>query len=391
MTTDQTQAVYAAEDLWGNTEPQAQIRFGDWHEIQPFYVKLAERFRDTGTLIYPPTVAPRKGSLKAHYDPDLATVHIPPYDRGGSWALNTATSLHEFAHHLEPTDGHGPKFRAAMVRCLQLLGWDHARLESCYEEVGLTANAQAEGVSDKVAKLLTHAEKAGTDEEQKVYLEKAQSLAAEHSINMALVRKRAADKNGERDRPTTGKLFDLTALKNVTHRNLAVELGCAIGRAHGVESTIRGKSSYLTFYGFPEDIHLTELMVTRVTPMMFEASDAYLKSPEHKASGVAGVSARITFCQYYAMEIGSRLKEAVQQTQQRVDEVLALGDGSMSTEIALKEKALEVKDYVAHEWKRQGVRGSWSGSSTRSWSGSAATAGAESAKRANLFGRKELS
>src|SRR4029078_3009855 len=81
--TDQAQAVYAAEDLWKSREPQAQIRFGDWHEVQPFYATLARRFRDAGDQVYPPTVRPRKGALQAHYDPTLASVFIPPYDRGG--------------------------------------------------------------------------------------------------------------------------------------------------------------------------------------------------------------------------------------------------------------------------------------------------------------------
>jgi hypothetical protein len=185
-------------------------------------------------------------------------------------------------------------------------------------------------------------------------------------------------------------MFPLTALPSVTYRNLAVELGSAICRAHGAECTIRGKSTYMTFYGFPEDVHLTELMLARVAPMMFEESDDYLKSPEHRHSGAAATSARITFCKNFAWEVGRRLAEAVKQTERAMQETLAITDGTVSTELVMREKALEVRDYVAYEFRRQGVKGSWRGSNTSAWSGNAADAGRESAQRANLYGRREL-
>lgn len=390
---DQTTAVYAAEDLWSKREANAQIRFGDWHEVQPFYVNLAAAFRAADHHVYPPTVRPRKGALAAHYDAATSTVFMPPYDRGGVWALSTATAIHEFAHHIAEAGGHGPEFRAAMVLCLEVMGWNAELLVECYAEVGLTTDARADGITDKVGKLLTHAEKAGTPEEQKTYIEKAESLAAEHSINLALLRKRQADANdpeGVRDKPTTGSLYSLMALPSTTYRNLAVHLSASVCDAHGVKSVIRGKSNYITFFGFPEDITLTELMMTRVTPMMFEAADEYLKSPEHKMTGVASVSARITFCKNFAYEVGNRLKEAVAQTETRMQETLAITDGSTSTEIALREKQVEVADYAAYEFKRMGVRGSWKGSNTSNWSGTAAMAGKSAAQSADLFGRKEL-
>jgi hypothetical protein len=395
MTTDQAQACYAAEDLWEKSEPYARVKFGDWHEVQPFYATLAKRFRDADEDVYPPTVRPRSGALKAHYDAATSSVYIPPYAKGGSWALNTGTAIHEFAHHLDPGAGHGPGFRQAMLDCLEVLGWDSDLLHQCYAKVGLTTSDKADGITDKVGKLLTHADKAGTDEERRTYLEKAEGLAAEHSINLALIRKKQADAedNGERDRPITGGLFSLAALPNVTYRNLAVELSSHICRAHGARNVIRGKSMFLTFYGFPEDVHLTELMINRVTPMMFEEADRYLKTPEHRRSGVASVSARITFCQYFAAEVGTRLRAAVKQAERETVETLALTDGSAaaSTEIALREKAVEVRDYADYEFKRIGVRGSWKGSNTSNWSGGAANAGTSAAQSANLYGRRELS
>jgi Protein of unknown function (DUF2786) len=394
VTTDQAQAVYAAEDLWENREPQARVKFGDWYQIWPFYYILAERFKeaDMGD-ISPPKVKPRKGALQAHYDAGTRTVHIPPYDQGGVWALKTSTAIHEFAHHLSPGAGHGPAFRQAMLDCLTAMGWDADLLADCYAKAGLTMSEKGDSITDKVSTLITHAEGKGrTAEERKTFLEKAERLAAQHSIDLALLRKKQADADGHRndERPITSELFSLTALGSVTYRNLAVELGSAIARAHGAHCSIRGKSSYMTFYGFAEDVHLTELMINRVTPMMFEEADAYLKTPEHKGSGVASISARITFCQNFAYEIHRRLHAAVKQTEKAVDETLAIGDGTVSTELVLREKAIEVADYVAYEFKRQGVKGSWKGSNTSNYSLGAADAGQTAGRNANLYGRKEL-
>ena len=396
MKTDVAQAVYAAEDLWEAKEFLARVRFGNWNEIWPFYYKISQRFQESGRQVHPPAVKPRKGALKAHYDTALQSVFIPPYEIGGSWALTTATAIHEFAHHLSPGAGHGAEFRVAMVDCLDVLGWDSELLVRCYEEVGLTTSDKADGITDKVNKLLLHADKAGTDEERRTYLEKAESMATEYSINLALVRKRQADKedDGNRDRPMTGKLYSLLALPNVTYRNLAVELGTQIAYAHGARCTIRGKSSYMMFYGFPEDIHLTELLITRITPMMFEESDRYLKSPQHKLSGVHATSARITFCKSFASEIGRRLQEAVARvTGERIAAEAATyveGESTVTgTELALQGKELEVANYVAHEFKRMGVKGGWSGSKSQ-WSSEASSAGRTSARRVNIYGRREL-
>jgi hypothetical protein len=393
---DQTEAVYAAEDLWAKNDPQARIKFGDWHEVQPFYVKMAAAFRENGEQVYPPTVRPRKGALKAHYDRTMSSVFMPPYDKGGSWALHTGTAIHEFAHHVAEVGGHGPEFRAAMVQCLQMIGWDETILEQCYRDVGLTLSEEDQGILSRVSKVYAQAEAPGrTVEEQKVFLEKAQRMAAEHSIDLALMRKREADKTGvHENRPTKGGMFSLTGLPNVTYRNLAVDLSTAICHAHGCRSTIRGKSQWVTFYGFPEDITLTELMVTRVTPMMFEACDEYLKTAEHKATGVSATSARITFCKNFAWEINDRLREAVKQT---VKKAVAIErgegtepEGSTSTEIALRDKEIELADFIKYTFRKEGVRGSWKGSNTSNWNGTAANAGRTAGQQANLFGRKQL-
>lgn len=397
---DQAQAVYAAEDLWSRRSPGRLHKFGNWNEVWPFYFKLAEACRKAGIDVSAPAVKARKGALKAHYDPTQKAVFLPPYESGGVWALNTYVAIHEFAHHVTPGQGHGPAYRKAMLDCLNALGWDECAsdLEECYHEVGLSLTDKADSITDKVGKLLSHADGASTEEERNTFVSKAESLAAEHSLNLALIRKRQADADKtDRDRPTTSEMFPLTALPNATYQKLAVELGNEIANAHGARCTIWGKSKYMIFYGFPEDIQLTELMFARLTPVMFEEADAYLKTPEHKESGVAGVSARITFCQSFALKVGSRLREAVEEVNQQASRSYDSGPGQLtdhestpSVEMVLAEKAVEVANYVDYEFKRQGVKGSWKGSRTSNWSYTASHAGRTAGARANLYGRREL-
>ena len=68
-----------------------------------------------------------------------------------------------------------------------------------------------------------------------------------------------------------------------------------------------------------------------------------------------------------------------------------LGDAEAgSTELALANKALEVQDYANYEFKRMGVRGSWSGSRSSAYAHTAADSGRKAAERANIYGRREL-
>lgn len=393
MTTDQASAVYAAEDLWMRRHQQTAALFGDWNEIWPFYFALAERCTEHGREVKPPSVKPRKGALKAHYDNWTKTVHIPPYAKGGVWALNVGTAIHEFAHHLSPGTGHGPAFREAMLFCLKALGWQKELegLEQAYSEAGLGTTDKGDGMIDKVAKLMSHAEGASTPEEKMAFIEKAEALASEHAINLAMLRKRQADDKGDRDRPTESKMYSLRMLPSATYRKLTVTLGTCIIMAHGGASAIYGGGDYMIFYGFPEDIELTELMLTRITPMMFEAADEHVTSVEFHLTGVAKQSGRIEFCNSFAYEINRRLREVVKATARRMEEEqLAIGDGEFSTAIVLRDKELEVADYVAYEFKRKGVKGTFKGSRSSTLSGTATEAGRAAAREVNLYGRKEI-
>lgn len=59
----------------------------------------------------PVTVRPRKGSAKAHYEPYVNVIAVPPREIGGKWAMREIVVLHEIAHHLTPPgSAHGAEF-----------------------------------------------------------------------------------------------------------------------------------------------------------------------------------------------------------------------------------------------------------------------------------------
>lgn len=92
-------------------------KFGDVASIGPYLEKVltygpVARLPRAGV---PVTVRERNGNRRAHYEADTATIAVPPYRRGGTWALRETVVLHELAHHLTPGEGHGPAFTAHLL------------------------------------------------------------------------------------------------------------------------------------------------------------------------------------------------------------------------------------------------------------------------------------
>jgi putative metallohydrolase (TIGR04338 family) len=395
----QTEAVYAAEDAWvaaWAADPAAEsanLRFGTWQDAKPFVEAVmarvnARRADDGVAPLAVPRVRARKGALKAHYDPATRTIALPTFEAGGTWALNQATVLHELAHHLDPEAGHGPSFRTTFVELLETLGWLHVAelLRTAFARID--AGRASESLLDKISKLLAHAEKAGTTAERDTYLAKAETLATEHSIDLARARAGRADRSGAAA-PTTREI-DLRLAGGPRLRNLLVVLAFHIAHSQGIQATVHG-NHLVTFYGFTEDLDVTDALFVHLAPMMMRDSDAYLASPRHKRSGFHGASARISYCRAWAAEVGRRLNEAREATQEAaVTAELPGGQAGVSTAVALREKQLQLDDYVAYEFKHRGVRGTWTGPQTSDWSEPAATAGKRDGARASLSDRKAL-
>ena len=72
----------------------------------------------------PITVRERAGQKAAHYEPDTATVAVPPQSGSTSWAMRELVVLHELAHHLgNEQPPHGPAFLGRLLRLVdELIG-----------------------------------------------------------------------------------------------------------------------------------------------------------------------------------------------------------------------------------------------------------------------------
>lgn len=79
----------------------------------------------------PVTVRSRAGQAAAHYEPETATIAVPPGQPGRGWAMRELVVLHELAHHLAPHSSsdspHGPAFLGRLLTLVsELIGAEAA-------------------------------------------------------------------------------------------------------------------------------------------------------------------------------------------------------------------------------------------------------------------------
>lgn len=91
-------------------------KFGDIDAVQRYVDSVLAlnwvRARWPDSAGRPVAVRARRGSAKAHYERQTATIALPPFELGGRWGLRELVVLHELAHHFvhESASHHGPEF-----------------------------------------------------------------------------------------------------------------------------------------------------------------------------------------------------------------------------------------------------------------------------------------
>lgn len=269
---------------------------------------------------------------------------------------------------------------------------------------------------DKIAKLLTQAERASTPEEAEVFMAKAQQIATATQIDLAVARARTA-KQERRAVPTTKSVHLGQRGTKLLHTYVA--LFTAIANANDVKVDIAHDSTYVYPFGFEDDIEVVERLYASLVVQMVEASSAYLRSGEYKRETVTtdvyrrgirmstktkpvdGRVARRSFQQAFAYKIGQRLRDARSKAVQEAEEaeVAALteeerrnreenGQTQTGTALALVEKSVEVHDFYKAKSRAKGTYRGGSGSS--GYSSHAAGAGREAGSRARLGGERAI-
>jgi hypothetical protein len=129
---------------------------------------------------------------------------------------------------------------------------------------------------DRVSKVLAQAERAEEGSpEREAFMEKAMTLSAAHSIDLAVARAHQAKK--ERVEVPEKRSFRvgqdrLNAAKNAHF----VDLMIAICDANDVEVTISGNNTYVFGVGMPSDLDMCERFFTLLAPQMVSEADAGL-------------------------------------------------------------------------------------------------------------------
>lgn len=244
---------------------------------------------------------------------------------------------------------------------------------------------------ERIAALLVKAERTDNEAEADAYLMKAQQLATMASIDLALARS-ATDRREQPQQPEA-RTRTIGEKGRRANRHL-ITLYIVIAHANDAHVDVASNSTYVIGYGMPSDLDVIEAMFASLSVHMVHASQQYVTRRDWEGETYVAVvdrrrrvkqhtaqTARVAFYRAYTERIEERLTRARQETLQQAP-APAQARGT-SVEVALREKAAEVK---AFHREASDARGSWGGYSggVRDSRGSAAQAGRWAASRARL-------
>lgn len=425
-------AVYAAEDALSHWldlvspdapevrvhgrlfTPEPDVKFSDPGAAAVYVEKVMAHLADgehtfEGRELLPVSVRARRGAARAEYRFADACIGVPSAEIGGRWALRGLVVLHEVAHHLLGRPGHGPDWRATFLRLLEAIGQPvHAELlHLAYADEGVASigHEVAESTLEKIAKLLRQGEASANPHEQDAFLSRAQRLASTASVALAVARAHGRVSEA-REEPTTERV----SIGKRGQRGLSryVSLLLHIAGANDVRCTIAHGSVAVTMHGFPSDLATTKALYESLMVQMVTDFERYRVAEEAAAEWVwndqrgeyefkvpATLSRRLAFYEAYGQRVGARLNRARREAVARATaaETTASGEaGSSTTELALRQKEVDVHDFFHQRLRAEGITSTWRGdrSSAAARAPSASSAGTRAADRATLGSERSL-
>lgn len=261
-------------------------------------------------------------------------------------------------------------------------------------------------VLDKIAKLHLQAERTDNPDEAQAFYAHAQLLASRYSIDLAMARAHALNKE-KRETPTHRTI---TLGRSGQKNNAAlVQLFLTIARANDVKCNIAHNSTFVIAFGFPSDIDLAETLYVNISTQMVEQANKVLKKGDYKTETrevwsdkdwcyvtkpMDGRVVRRNFYESFTNQIGLRLNEARRQAQVQVEaervetDDAATESGEPGVALVLAAKTEEVNDYYT---KASTAKGSWRGGSYNGgYSAFGANAGAKAGQSANIGGERAI-
>jgi len=257
---------------------------------------------------------------------------------------------------------------------------------------------------DRIAALLVKAERSDNPHEAEAYLAKAQALATQASVDLAVARALTARREA-REQPTS---ITVTIGERGKRANThLVSLFVTVGQCNSLQVDIAHNSTYVIAYGMPSDIELVEALFASLATQMTSSATTWLAIGEWKGDTYVSrdgwrkphtaQTARAAFYRAFIDRIGDRLREAREQVlaeaeRQRVDIPAEVpGGAAVATNgaLVLRGKETEVRSFYR---KASTARGRWSGysGSVSRRGGSASRAGREAADRARTTSAKGI-
>ena len=254
-----------------------------------------------------------------------------------------------------------------------------------------------------IAKLLKMAERSQNTEESAAFMAKAQALASEHSIDLTIARQHAA-----RDERAPVRIPEVRNIRlgKAGTRGLftLVTLMTGITKANDVKMNIAHDSTYVICYGFSEDLDMCERFLEFLLPQMqrdwlsYKRSDQYVIDQNSNKDGwgwsfdrkpVSGLTLRLSFQEGWSNTISRRMRAAaLDKRMERIAADTPAPNSSSSTELAIRNKELEVASFYK---RRSNARGSYRGGASFSSHSGAYTSGRSAAEKARLGGERAIS
>ena len=260
----------------------------------------------------------------------------------------------------------------------------------------------ADRVLDRIAALLAKAERTEHQAEAEVYLAKAQAMATQASVDLAVARARTARREA-REQPTQRTITIGERGKRAnTH---LVTLFVTVGHCNGLQVDVAHNSTYVIAYGMPSDLELAGALFGSLATQMTASANAWLALGEWREDTYisrdgwrkphTAQTARAAFYRGFIERIGRRLVEArdevIAQAQSTVVDVPDDAGRQHSTTgaLVLRAKDAEVRSFYRSSSSARGAWGGYSGNVSRN-GGAASQAGRKAAANARLSSAKAV-
>ena len=232
----------------------------------------------------------------------------------------------------------------------------------------------------RIAALLRQAEGTDNAHEAEAFMSAAQRLATATSIDLAVARAHSATRTAAQA-PTQRTI----TIGEPGSRGLRtyVQLFAGIAAANDVQCDVASNSTFVYAYGFGEDIDASHALYASLVVQMVRSCDAYLSTGAHRPTPT--ITARLNFQLAFGARVAQRLAQAREEARQEATRDRTSAPG---TELALRNKELELRDYYRQASK---ARGTWRATrATAGYSSAARRAGDQAGKQARLGSAPEL-